>query len=521
MLQTFSVLACPSDLLASLGKLETSLLDASASSTMHAFLPPAASSLGGNQRLALGTRRWNTRDLFKWCVRVDAMFKDQGASLGTDGISIEEHIFAEALDCFAASVPCIRTRTLLLCWLAQVWKLPSDRVEYHVRLYKPSVSISRDFVKIGRISSLVRNEKLSVQLASSVHGGGAGFSHTMHSSRLLEKLAACIARNEPLLLVGETGNGKTTIIQHLAQQCGRNLVVQNLNQQTDSSDFLGGFKPVELRLACLPLMREFGHLFPKSFSSSKNRVLTDSIKHAFDHKNWKTLINLWRQAIQLIEMRHASSDGNVHLDSTEVSSALSPDSIHNLKRSCPSNTYDSSSHADSVSVSGKRSLSVAIRDAWQQFAVAVSAFERQFDHLKSNFAFQYIEGSLVKAMREGSWILLDEVNLATSETLERLSGVLDGGSLVLLERGDAHALPRHPDFRLLASMNPPTDFGKKDLPAGIRNKMTELYVDEVRNRGDLCVIVNAALRDRSSEAVAAKVRFPLFFNSSLGRVIHS
>ncbi len=50
-----------------------------------------------------------------------------------------------------------------------------------------------------------------MQLASA--HGGANFSHTMHSSRMLEKLAVAIQRNEPILLVGETGNGKTTIIQ--------------------------------------------------------------------------------------------------------------------------------------------------------------------------------------------------------------------------------------------------------------------------------------------------------------------
>lgn len=44
----------------------------------------------------------------------------------------------------------------------------------------------------------------------------------------------------------------------------------------------------------------------------------------------------------------------------------------------------------------------------------------------------------LQALREGSWILLDEVNLAPPETLERLTGVLNGeaGSISLTERGD-------------------------------------------------------------------------------------
>ena len=68
--------------------------------------------------------------------------------------------------------------------------------------------------------------------------------------------------------------------------------------------------------------------------------------------------------------------------------------------------------------------------------------------------------------------MLDEINLASAETLECLSGLLEGtaGSLSLLERGDQEPIERHPDFRLFACMNPATDVGKKELPAGLRNR---------------------------------------------------
>lgn len=48
-----------------------------------------------------------------------------------------------------------------------------------------------------------------------------------------------------------------------------------------------------------------------------------------------------------------------------------------------------------------------------------------------------IKGTLVKALRNGDWVLLDEINLAAAETLECLSGLLESqaGSLVLTERG--------------------------------------------------------------------------------------
>ncbi|KAJ7715068.1 hypothetical protein B0H16DRAFT_1209841, partial [Mycena metata] len=37
-------------------------------------------------------------------------------------------------------------------------------------------------------------------------------------------------------------------------------------------------------------------------------------------------------------------------------------------------------------------------------------------------------------------------------------------------------VPRHPDFRLFACVNPATDVGKKDLPPHIRSRFTEIDV---------------------------------------------
>lgn len=105
-----------------------------------------------------------------------------------------------------------------------------------------------------------------------------------------------------------------------------------------------------------------------------------------------------------------------------------------------------------------------------------------------------------------------------------------GSSLTLAERGDVTALPRHPDFRLLAAMNPATDAGKHDLPAGVRNRFTglsaivcilkllldltdapnwsesmvehaaEVYTPELSAREDLLMLVNGYLAGVGSSA---------------------
>jgi midasin len=52
-----------------------------------------------------------------------------------------------------------------------------------------------------------------------------------------------LENNEPALLIGETGIGKTTACQMLAARREQKLHILNCNQHTETSDFLGGYRP--------------------------------------------------------------------------------------------------------------------------------------------------------------------------------------------------------------------------------------------------------------------------------------
>lgn len=45
------------------------------------------------------------------------------------------------------------------------------------------------------------------------------------SLHILEKLSCSVKYNEPVLLVGETGTGKTTLVQNLAAMLGQKITV--------------------------------------------------------------------------------------------------------------------------------------------------------------------------------------------------------------------------------------------------------------------------------------------------------
>lgn len=91
------------------------------------------------------------------------------------------------------------------------------------------------------------------------------FSPTGLALRVMERVGVSLARGEAVLLVGETGTGKTTTLAQLARLVGANLVAFNMSQQTDSSDLLGGYKPVGVGEALLPLLEPFGELLRKTW----------------------------------------------------------------------------------------------------------------------------------------------------------------------------------------------------------------------------------------------------------------
>lgn len=125
-------------------------------------------------------------------------------------------------------------------------------------------------------------------------------------------------------------------------------------------------------------------------------------------------------------------------------------------------------------------------------------FSYPLHRIESGFAFSFIDGALITAMRQGYWILLDEINLAAPETLQVLSGILDRRAFCLSEKGDAEVVSPHPNFRIFAAMNPPTDVGKRELSASLRSRFTEIYVDEMTDPRDLKVVVEELFGDISN-----------------------
>ena len=123
------------------------------------------------------------------------------------------------------------------------------------------------------------------------------FVHTGHSARLLEQLSACLQMQEPALLVGETGTGKTAMVQYIAAHVGAKLMVLNLSQQTDSSDLLGGFKPISPKDVLLPLVHRVLDLMKRTWTKGNNEAFVARVLKYAERGRWNNLEHAFKAAI--------------------------------------------------------------------------------------------------------------------------------------------------------------------------------------------------------------------------------
>jgi len=387
------------------------------------------------------------REMLAWAARVSSLVGKHETITREQ----EDQIFLAAVDCFVGFLPFCETFELYTECLARNLGIDPQRRDF--LLYDRTVPHERDehHVKCGayRFERRIKARNLSARAQM--------YSINRHTSRQLERLAAAVQNKEPLLLIGETGTGKTTTIQYLADSLGKRLVPFNLSQQSESGDLLGGFKPVNSRTIMIPLQNDFVHLWESSFTSSMlaaNSDFADLLQQCISKQQWLRVCKCWKKAITMFE--------DYYQQRVSVSGVRNHVASENPRPA------------------KKRKLcSEDLIQRWRHFAVEVNNVEARLQsNPESGMAFAFVEGSVVKAARDGDWILLDEINLAGADTLELLADLFDKSpSLMLTEAGSVRRIVAHSEFRVFAAMNPATDVGKKDLPPGIRSRFTELFVE--------------------------------------------
>ncbi|KAF9013327.1 P-loop containing nucleoside triphosphate hydrolase protein [Cyathus striatus] len=393
------------------------------------------------------TRKVGLRELEKFCTRIDRLLPpsyqpmdlDTGKELSLSSIftnpSLREDIYLESRDVFfgaGASTAAARAHTeRVASIIAYHLGLETERSEWVLRGKVPELEIERDAngqttaTRIGRTRLLACQNKPEVS--------SRPFAMHKPAVVLVSRISTAISLGEPILLTGETGTGKTSVVSHLASLLRKPLISLNLSHQTESSDLIGGLKPLDARVPASALQEKFMELFGATFSRRKNETFESEVRKAVVESKWKRVVRLWKDSALLAKSRLQAK----RLEVTKSDAKQPADSDGPRKRR-------------------KVDESLSSEAAWDSFTRDVDEFEMQHVQGKGKFAFGFVEGPLVKALRSGDWVLLDEANLASPETLECVSGLLQSptASITLTEH----------------------DVGKKDLPPNIRSRFTEIDV---------------------------------------------
>jgi midasin len=252
--------------------------------------------------------------------------------------------------------------------------------------------------------------------------------------------------NEPVVLIGETGAGKTATIQYLSGILEKELKVVNLSKGTDSADLFGGFKPLGLGNFFQILLDDYSLFLEKHKFASKNLTFFASLINAFQAKNFVLLAKVILKSL----LGMASSN--------------------------------------KMSVSGNDPLLTSLRQRSEWFLL------HHKDLINGKPMFDFTKGVLWKAMEAGEWILLDEINLAQNDVLERLVQVLTSESVYLLDSNQIRVVTRHPNFRVFAAMNPAHEVGKKALPKELTKLFVQVEFDPVKDKNQVVAIVTNYFR---------------------------
>lgn len=435
-------------------------------------------SFASRSRTSLG-RPISPRDLLKWCRRLESVLVAAGSKTGSEPINDPTRyaMFLEATDCFASSLQTEESRHSIIFAIAEEMHIDPQRVEHFIHAHIPKYEETESNLTIGRVC-LSRRAAGRVVKAKKARP----FANTTHAKRLLEQVGVAVKMAEPVLLVGETGIGKTTVVQQLADTLGCKLTAVNLSQQSEVGDLLGGFKPVNVRTLAIPLKDEFDDLFSSTgISVSKNQKYVDQLGKSVAKGQWSRASKLWREAPKMFD---------------KIIAELA-------KKQSASRSADEQPMKRRKTETRLQSL-MELKPRWEQFSQQLDLFDVQLSGGSKGFAFTFIEGNIVKAARNGDWVLLDEINLASPDTLESIADLLHNGSggspsILLSETGEIERVKAHPNFRIFGAMNPATDVGKRDLPMGLRSRFTEIYVESPdRNLDDLLGVIRAYLKGTSS-----------------------
>lgn len=421
------------------------------------------------------------REIVRICKRLEATRNETGE------LSVETALL-ETFDVLAAWCPSEVHREHLTSILTTCWSVPIGIGLDLVSQYRPTFLNLPTMLRLGR-----------VHFPKLLNGRSRSFSRlalTGHTLRLLERILRCLQVDENVLLTGETGSGKTALVQELASLMNKRLIVLNLSRQSELGDLVGGFRPVHMTTAVPLLAKTFEDVFCKCVSRQKNITFLDALQKASRSSGQHSrALRLMKGAVNAIPKETRNKSPAILRQWNAVISEISKIelSLVPIVDALEERELDSNmDHTRDVQEPPKKRMrSSSNNDTRYRNADKIGLEAREKEAVvesRRRVEFSFSEGVLVRAMRDGDWVLMDEVNLAPPELLERLVSVVDRGEITLSNEG-GETVSQSKGFTLFGAMNPPTDVGKRPLPAVLRSRFSEIFVGDTTSHEDLVALV--------------------------------
>lgn len=104
---------------------------------------------------------------------------------------------------------------------------------------------------------------------------------------------------------------------------------------------------------------------------------------------------------------------------------------------------------------------------------------------------QFDEGILIKSMKEGNMLYLDEINAAEADVLLRLDEALDDRRQVILKESDGKMITAKKSWFVIATINPLNHVGTKELPPQLLSRFPiRLRMDYPPEEKELEIVKN-------------------------------
>lgn len=267
------------------------------------------------------------RELLKFCQRIDRLLPSSYQPMDVDGTweegpaptfaeifpnpTLREDMYLEARDTFFGSGTLTTSTRAHSKAVAEIvgehLGLSSDVRRWVLEQKAPEFDVEKDVngrtvaVRVGRTRLPALSRKADFDEPPK-----RPFAMHNPAVSLLSRIANAVSHAEPVLLTGETGTGKTSVISHLASLLHRPLISLNLSHQTESSDLIGGLKPIDARIPGSLLHEQFVTLFSATFSRKKNEKFEIEVRKAVNECKWKRAVGLWKESVRLAtERMHA------------------------------------------------------------------------------------------------------------------------------------------------------------------------------------------------------------------------